>query len=866
MEPHRRTVFTTVRIAVASLLILTLSGASLPLKSKRTTTIFALDLSASMNGDGAIEFLNEALKNRPEGEDVGVIVFGENCLAVDVPLSEGVFVKKGFTNIAEGLRLANALIPDGAKKRVVLVSDGAENAGDARAQARILAERGVTINTAYLSGAKIEAEVQLTGIKIPEFLRKDSEYDIDVSIDALNDGTSRIYIYKNGELIINDNISHHKGENKYIFSDKVGGGGGVNYRAEILPENDVFSENNRIYAYSREEGAPKALLIENGGGEFLLDMLENAGVSVSAVKPSTAPTSLENLNLYDAVILADVSIDELPDGFAEIAESYVKNAGGGLIMTGGENSFALGGWTDTPIEAALPVNARLEEKEETPTLGMVIVLDRSGSMSSGRYGVSKLELAKEAAIRAFETLSEEDSFGLVAFDDGYDWASPLQTVGGSGAADDIARITPGGGTSILPGLSEAYRALADADVKQKHIVLLTDGQAERSGYAELVVGTSGITLSTVAVGSDSDTGLLSGLAEMGGGRYYYSDEFTDLPKIFAKETNIAGKRFLNNDLFYPSVGDGGQITETILNGAEAMPPLAGYVATTRKDRADVVLTAPNGEPVLAAWQYGLGKSVAWTSDMAGVWSAEWLGSREGTRVLTNALSWLTRNQPNVRLNTELIGDTVELTMTVPYSDGVSSARGVVVAPDGDTANAAFKQTAPGEFKAIIPSGGDGAYTASVELETPGGARVASAGTSVSYSKEYDVRTVGGENLLKRLAAVGGGQFITSPGEAFLGNTAEAGERRDVSGALLTAALILFLLDIALRRFPDIMRVLETIPKQAGRIAALSQKQRKRKTKRALKPQEQTNDGASRQTARQSTSGALVSRKKKRSGR
>ena len=107
----------------------------------------------------------------------------------------------------------------------------------------------------------------------------------------------------------------------------------------------------------------------------------------------------------------------------------------------------------------------------------------------------------------------------------------------------IGSIQAEGGTSILPALKMAVDAMKEENTKQKHILLLTDGQAEQSGYDSLLaeMRQRNITLSTVAVGGSADTQLLQRLAENGNGRYYFTDEFTDLPEIFAKETILAGK-------------------------------------------------------------------------------------------------------------------------------------------------------------------------------------------------------------------------------------------------------------------------------------------------------------------------------------
>ncbi len=904
-----RGLFTTIRCVVVVLVVLAMAGVSIMHTAGETTHIAVMDLSASMEGTlpSALDFLQQAEGGRTAQDNLGIVCFGENAV-VDMLPGQNVppdsitsQVKKGFTNLAEGLRLAQSVLPQNTKKQVVVFSDGQENMDDAVTQAKLLAGQGVTISVVPLSGTVTE-EVQLSSIKVPKTLKKDSAYAIEVSGYALTATEGRLLVYKNNTLIIDETVSLHKGENKLVFSDVAEESGGVIYRAELLPQADTFSQNNKVFGYSSVEGAPSLLVVsDNGSGDAIADILESARVDVNLVGPQAVPTALEQLSRYDGVILANIDIDTMPESLPPLLESYVKDAGGGLLATGGAHAFGPGGYKDTPLETLLPVNMEMKDNQEMPDMGMLIVLDRSGSMGMGMYGVSKLELAKEAVIRSLDALADQDSLGVIAFDDGFEWASPLMPVGGNRGTmeTNVANISLGGGTSILPGLREAYETIAEADVKIKHIILLTDGQAEQTGYDGLIqqMNASGVTLSTVAVGSDSDIKLLKSLAEEANGRYYYSDEFTDLPKIFAKETQMAGKSFLNNELFYPMSVD----PNPILQDIESLPPLEGYVSTTIKNRADMVLASPKNEPVLAAWPLGLGRTVAFTSDMEGMWSGQWLASNEGVQTFKNMVSWIVRRQmaSDVMLTAALEGENTILTAAIPYGEDVLGMKATVLAPDLSRIELPMERVAPGEFKGMLPQREAGAYMATLEVQRENGAEMLSTGVSIPYSPEYDVRQFDkGRSLLKRLAEASGGRVLEDPAQLYGGGglaLQEVSSKFALDNVLLILALCLFVLDVALRRFPVLSNRLERgfarmkswfkaqpfgrknskaqaqaqakpKPETAeGETKAQQPKQTRLKAKAKTKDKEKEAAMAKAKAKAADTSSALVSRKKKRSG-
>ena len=272
---------------------------------------------------------------------------------------------------------------------------------------------------------------------------------------------------------------------------------------------------------------------------------------------------------YKTIVLADVHADDLNKGFMDNIESYVKDYGGGVVTFGGENSYALGEYKDTALEKILPVNMDKKGKNEVPQISISLVIDKSGSMSGGEGSVSKLTLAKEAAMNSLDNLRATDEINVIAFDHKYQKVVERQKVQDKEAIKGmIAGIGGGGGTSIYPALEEAYKAQSESSAKIKHIILLTDGQDSFgiSNYTELIgnMNTGGITLSTVSVGEDADNALLGKLAEMGKGRTYHSDKYTDIPRIFAKEVLLSSGTYIINEEFTPKIVSNHEILNGVL--------------------------------------------------------------------------------------------------------------------------------------------------------------------------------------------------------------------------------------------------------------------------------------------------------------
>lgn len=834
-----------VRCIVSLMIILSLAGFSVREYVESATTVFAVDLSASVakNKEEALRLILESQKEKKEQDSIGIVCFGENSVIEFMPSDDKnitdiySYIKDGYTNISSALNVVGSIIPEKSHKRIILISDGLENIDSALSAAKSLKKRGVEVSTYYIRN-EIEKEVQLTELKLPKNVNKGFKYDIEVGVYSLQGTESRILIYKNNKIIADENVVVRQGGNKYVFTDTAGTGGSQIYRAEIQPPEDTYAENNTLYSYSYVEDMPNVLVIgKDSSAEQIVNIMGMSSVNMTHIQAAEAPVSIEKLNQYQAVIMADVSIDDLPKLFEEALEVYVKNTGGGLIVTGGENSYALGGYYNTAIEKALPVDMQLKNENNKPNLGMIIVIDRSGSMTAGNYGVSKLGLAKEAVIRSIDVLDDSDNIGVLAFDDGNSWAVEMRQIsGGKDAIEErISKISPGGGTSILPALKEAYEVLKNSDTKLKHIILLTDGQAEQTGYDGLIsdmIGDS-ITLSCVAVGSDADKRLLQELSDRGSGRYYFTDEFTDLPKIFVKETYLAGKSFLNNYTFTPVETS----ASSILSEINTLPPLEGYISTTPKDRADVILSSDKDEPILASWQYGLGRSVAWTSDMNNMWTSQWLSDDNGAAVFRNAVSWVLRKEVNLNANIDVIqnGKESEIMLTLPFSEGIKDIKGSAFDRNNNEFAFDFESVAPGVYKTKINSGESGAYITNFEVEKDSGIINMTMGINIPYSKEYDIRNYkSGEVLMNKIANETGGKIIKSSSDVFLPFQNNIFGDYDLSNILLACALVLLLLDIAVRQFSFITSHIESILGKAISNIRLKKRQRFKESNKHIK--------------------------------
>ena len=442
-------------------------------------------------------------------------------------------------------------------------------------------------------------------------------------------------------------------------------------------------------------------------------------------------------------------------------------------------------------------------KNEVPSISINLIIDKSGSMSAEGGGVSKLTLAKEAAMKAIDNLREIDDISVIAFDDTFDVVVPTQKVTDKDYIKElISGIQIRGGTSIYPALEKGYNIQSESDAKIKHTILLTDGQDSipYSTYEELIqkFNNENITLSTVAVGSDSNSSLLSDLATAGNGRSYYTDIYTDIPRIFAQEVLMSVGTYIINEEFTPSVVSNHEVLAGVQT-SEGLPSLLGYIGTSLKDDAIEILSSNRDEPILAVRQYGIGKTASFTSDIDGSWSKNYLTWEYGAQLIKNIVYYAIPSygeEGNLFISQDGNEAKVEY-----YNDNVDSdtkVTGVYNGDDGTQGEFTLIQTEPGKFEANVPLSDLGFYNFNIRQQE--GENITSnykGAFALKYSDEYKFNT--NSVKLDSLVSETNGSFINKPEEVFEGKLKKEYKKINLTNPLLILGLILFLLDIVYRR-------------------------------------------------------------------
>jgi Ca-activated chloride channel family protein len=724
------------------------------------------------------------------------------------------------SDLAAGLRAARALLPGGG--RVVLLSDGLATDDATLAEARLAAEAGVTIDVVPVAPTELP-EVAVTGVSAPRSLRVGEEFPIEIAVrytpapgepTAVITGRLRLW---DGEALLGDQeVALTPGDGSYTFRHVAQAPGVVRLQAELSSAvGDSFSQNNRGAATAVVNPPPRVLLVAANDSEAALvaDALERQGVETSRIAPEALPAQLSNLAPYDGLVLIDVPAASLTlDQMAGVRE-FVRSEGRGLVAIGGRNSYTLGAYKGTPLEEALPVTMEPPPRPQRTEIALLLIVDRSASMTAA-FGVSKFDMAKEAAILATESLKPEDRIGILSFDTGTLWVVPFQQVGdGASLAviqEQIGQLPSGGGTDIETALAAGLPLLAEQPVSVRHAVLLTDGRSFSNNfgaYQQLVetARAAEISLSTIAIGEDSDTLLLEQLARWGNGRYYFADEPEDIPRLTLLESEIARADPMVEGDLRASLSQAHPIVRDF-SPAE-LPGLRGYVATTARDAAEVVLRSPEDDPLLAVWQYGLGRAVAWTPTAGEPWAVEWTRWAGYERFWAQMVRY-TLPEPDsgplqVRIEprpggSRLVVDAVE-PGGAPLDLAAVNAR--VTLPDGAQRSFSVRQTAPGRYTQDLSLATPGAYLVSVVLLRDGGLQQRDVGYVQPVAPEY--RQAGdparGRALLEAVATASGGEVLAEVAPSVDAAPAPVPPGDAYWPWLLGLGLGLWVLEIAVRR-------------------------------------------------------------------
>lgn len=787
--------------------------------------MFLADISDSISEEGltkSTEFLNEALSSRDGNQEVGIIAFTDRAEILKSPENDQETIVSGelklvdtkqkwldadeeagdTTNIAQAIETAWSVFPSNANKRIVLISDGIETKGDAVHTGLRGKDFGIQIDTVPIFPSD-EPEVMVQRIDAPAQVKQGAPFNLEVIIHSNHEDLAEVRLSKNKFEAAKKEVRLVEGENRVVFTETSEESGTLTYDVICRSTQDTRYDNNRAFGIVSVSGKPKILLIDENESQtrYLSRVLEDAKIRVDVRNGLGVPNELADLQNYELVMFSDVPANRLNDKQMELIRTYVQDLGGGFMMLGSENSFGLGGYYKTPIEEVLPVRTDTEKKKENPSLAMVLVIDKSGSM-----GGIKIELAKEAARSTVELLGPRDKIGVIAFDGSPFWITEMHDASDKAfISNQVGTITASGGTNLYPALQQAYFALTETTAKLKHVIVLSDGHSTPGDWYGIAnsMHSERITISTVGIGSGADMNMLGDLAKWGGGREYFTQDPYNVPQIFAKETVTASKSAIIDQPFIPQ-----RIKPTqVLSGIDLdlAPFLLGYVATQPRPTAEIFLVSDRGDPVMASWQYGLGKVVAFTSDAKARWASDWL-------------EW-----PGYgKFWTQLVRDTMRKTTLSNFQAEITKDKGIahlaidalsengaflneldsdisLIGPDLKKKNLAISQTAPGKYELEFPTKEIGPYFLNIMQKQSGDiVNTQVTGTVVSYPEEYLVSNAN-EPLLTQLSSVSGGKYSITAEDAFRPPENPVVLRIHLWRPFLIAALLLLLIDIALRR-------------------------------------------------------------------
>ncbi len=876
-----------LRAAIVALVLLALAGLQMVEEQRYVTVVFAVDCSRSVPEAfqrKSLEFVQKALETKNSDDRAGLIAFGGEASVERWPSESFAAppeairgqIRLDATDISEALRAAAAAFPPAGGRRVVLFTDGRETLGDAAAEAERLRAAGIRIDVVPIESGRTR-EVLVEKLAMPAEVGFDEAFDADVHVRSTGpcDAIVRLFAdermeppdrdaagQKAGEgvgdgkrppartMLLERRVRLQEGRNRIAFSGlKIRRGGFHRFEAVVEtldPDADSVKENNHAYGFTHIETECRALIMTSDVREIesLYAALEGEKIELDVRTPLNLPSSPAEIADYDCIVLANIGRGHFSGLMMEEIETCIRDRGAGLIMIGGDQSFGAGGYLHTPVENALPVRMDLENKKIAPKGALAIILHTCEFPDGNDW-------AKKITKAAINVLSPEDLAGVACYSYGIPGTSsaggdvwifkPVPVERKQWMFKQIDAAMPGDMPSFDPSMKMVLAEMQKlTDVATKHCIIISDGDPAPPSKATLAgFRSAGITCSTVSIypHGGQDVGLLQGIADQCGGRYYATNDPKRLPQIFIKEAaTVRSSLILSDEKGLPvRPHQPGGLTRGM---APPIPPVRAMVITTPKPTSEVELAVTSrGEmlPLLASWRFGLGKAIAFTSDCSTRWAPAWVSWEGYKGFWIQTFRWVGRKriprEHTVTCRAEGGFARVVVEGIDRKGEYINFARlaGTATGPSREPIPLRFEQKAPGRYEAVFPLDEVGAYSVTVVDErSGGGTNSQTVGISNSYSQEY-LHLDADRPLIAKLAGSGqaAGRILSldeDPKKAgiFARDFHPSTEPVDMFWPLLWVALFLFPLDVAVRRIffepePALARATARLWKVAVRI-------------------------------------------------
>jgi uncharacterized membrane protein len=640
-------------------------------------------------------------------------------------------------------------------------------------------------------------------LQVPPKLKEGQVFEVKIFVQADRTTPATVRLFRDDQYLGEQKVDLSAGKNLFTFPQTLPKPGFYKYDVQVDAPGDPLPQNNRAASFASVRGLPRILIVSADPEQDkpLAAALKSPTLNVVLVGVKDFPASIAEMQSYDTIFISNLAAGDLGLDRQRLLESAVRDFGVGLVCVGGDQTYAAGGYRGTPLEETLPVSMELDSKKVLPS-GAVVLVMHGMEFNNGN------EVARQCAQGVLAALGPTDEMGIVLWDGAERWVFELQKVENKKKlAAQIAGMNQGDLGSFQGVLQMAYDALQKSHANLKHIIVFSDGDpgAPTQALMQAIAGDR-ITVSTVLISGHSPSDTMEWMAAQGKGRFYNVTSPDDLPQIFIKETAVILKSAIYEDPFQPQVRSVSEVVRGI--GSTEYPKLLGYVATSPKPRAETPLWTDKGDPLLAHWQYGLGRAVAFTSDAKARWARIWLDWDKYRQFWSQIGQWSMRRLENADFTTEVAVDKGEGLINVEALDEQGNFRNflnlqaIVASPKGQRQTVRLEQTGPGHYEARFPTKEVGAYLLNLTDIKDGQVRGSQVvGASVNYSPEFNTAEPN-LNLLRRIAETGGGKILdpmTPEVNPFSHERQKTFQPRDLWESLLKFAVILFTLDVGVRR-------------------------------------------------------------------
>lgn len=826
-----------LRVTLLLLLLLALTGPRWNLGGEGIDVVVVADRSRSLpgNADESIRsFIRDLEKNRKSGDRIGLVTFGSRAEVehtLNASSEQGAYTRPVMpdgSDLNDAISAALNLVEPTRPARILVMSDGEANGASPLTAARRAREVGVPVDFRLFERNRI-GDIAIESIALPEVISPREPFQFAVWVHASREAHGAVRVLRDGEEIAKLEKEFLPGLNRVLFRDLLEDGGLKSYSAVLEVENDPLEENNFGAGVVRVEAAPRVLVLNSDGVEDnLIRALQSARLPVDVAKSKSHPLTLDSLDRYRAVIVENVPAADFGRLKMERLAQYVEDLGGGLLVTGGERSFGVGGYFKSPLDDILPVSMELREEHRKNRVAIAVALDRSGSMAVPvNGGKVKMDLANIGTAEVVRMLSPQDKIAVIAVDSSPHVIQDLRTVDDPEAiCSQVLRIqSMGGGIFVYEALVAAGEQLMKAgDYQTRHIILFSDAcdSEEPGAYADLLkkYADAGITVSVIGLGTDHDVhaALLKDIAKLGGGNIMFSNDPEELPRLFTQDTmSIARNTFIKHDKeVHPADGIHGKILgdARLMGdfGSSAFPPTLGYNLSYLKPEATgaVISTDEYNAPWLAFWYRGLGRVAALSIEVDGPNTGPFKSWDDYADFLVTQTRWLlnSASPDDVFVTTQHEGQEAIVNVELDPERGEkhrSHAPTLFVVPPGDERTQAFSPdfiwTGPNSLQARFRLEQTGTYHTRIKA-TGKGSREFLRGPSVTlpYSPEFAPRQglPSGRELLSEVAKLSKGCERTDI-VSVLADPPRSRQTRTLLPWLFAASLIVLLLEIAGRR-------------------------------------------------------------------